>query len=82
MRIWRATLHKDIEYITDKLSKVANVEIVTNGDVLSSKMLKKLFDANAGRCLISMYDGPEQIEKIQKNYKKFQSSRRFCDLKR
>ena len=34
-------LHKDIEYITDKLSKVANVEIVTNGDVLSSKMLKK-----------------------------------------
>ena len=40
MWIWRALLHKDIEYITDKLSKVANVEIVTNGDVLSSKMLK------------------------------------------
>ena len=59
-------LHKDIEYITDKLSKVANVEIVTNGDVLSSKMLKKLFDANAGRCLISMYDGPEQIEKFKR----------------
>ena len=35
-------LHKDIGYITQKLSKVSNVEIVTNGDVLNSKMLKKL----------------------------------------
>ena len=59
-------LHKDIEYIAQKLSKVANVEIVTNGDVLSSGMLKKLYNAKAGRCLISMYDGPEQIEKFKK----------------
>lgn len=59
-------LHKDIEYITKKLSKVANVEIVTNGDVLSSEILSKLYKANAGRCLISMYDGPEQIEKFKK----------------
>ena len=58
-------LHKDIEYIIQKLSKVANVEVVTNGDVLNPKMLKKLYDANAGRCLISMYDGPEQIEKFK-----------------
>ncbi len=55
-------LHKDIEYIVKKLSKVCNVEIVTNGDVLSPKLLKKLYDAKAGRCLISMYDGPEQID--------------------
>tara|TARA_B100000579_G_C22714352_1_gene796152 strand:- start:186 stop:1091 length:906 start_codon:yes stop_codon:yes gene_type:complete len=59
-------LHKDIIYITEKLSKVANVEIVTNGDVLNPKMLKKLYDAKAGRCLISMYDGPEQIDKFKK----------------
>ena len=58
-------LHKDIEYITQKLSKVANVEIVTNGDVLIYKLLKKLYNAKAGRCLISMYDGPEQIEKFK-----------------
>ena len=58
-------LHKDIEYIIQKLSKVANVEVVTNGDVLSPKMLRKLYDAKAGRCLISMYDGPEQIEKFK-----------------
>ena len=59
-------LHKDIEYITSKLSKVANVEIVTNGDVLNPKMLKKLYNSKAGRCLISMYDGPEQIDKFKK----------------
>ncbi len=59
-------LHKDIEYITKKLSKVSNVEIVTNGDPLNSKILKKLYDSKAGRCLISMYDGPEQIEKFKK----------------
>ena len=58
-------LHKDIEYITNKLSKVSNVEVVTNGDVLSVKMLRKLYDANAGRCLVSLYDGPEQIKKFK-----------------
>ena len=57
-------LHKDIEYITMKLSKLCNVEIVTNGDVLTPKLLKKLFMAKAGRCLISMYDGIEQIDKL------------------
>ena len=55
-------LHKDIEYITNKLSKVSNVEVVTNGDVLSAKMLRKLYNANTGRCLVSLYDGPEQIK--------------------
>ena len=49
-------LHKDIEYITSKLSKVANVEIVTTGDVLNYKMLRKIYNSKAGRCLISMYD--------------------------
>ena len=71
-------LHKDIIYITEKLSKVANIEIVTNGDVLNPKMLKKLYDAKAGRCLISMYDGPEQIDKFKKNNSYIKSSRRFC----
>ena len=63
-------LHKDLEYITNKLSSVANVEIVTNGDVLTPKILRKLYDAKAGRFLISMYDGPEQIEKFKKIIKK------------
>ena len=59
-------LHKDIIYIVRKLSKVSSVEIVTNGDALTSKMLKNLHSANASRVLVSMYDGPEQIKKFKK----------------
>ena len=58
-------LHKDIEYIVEKLSNVSNVEIVTNGDPLNHKTIKKLYKANAGRLLISLYDGPEQIVKFK-----------------
>ena len=63
-------LHKDIEYIVNKLSRVADVEIVTNGDPLNHKMIKTLYNANTARLLISMYDGPEQIEKFKTMIKK------------
>ena len=53
-------LHKDISYIVKKLAKVSNVEIVTNGDVLTPKVLKELYESKAGRVLISMYDGPSK----------------------
>jgi radical SAM protein with 4Fe4S-binding SPASM domain len=53
-------LHKDIFYITKQLSKVSAVEIVTNGDVLKSELLNKLYKSNVNKVLISMYDGPEQ----------------------
>ena len=59
-------LHKDIGYIVNKLSKVSKVEIITNGDVLSPKKLQQLFFSNVSKCLVSMYDGPEQIEKFEK----------------
>ena len=59
-------LHKDINYIAQKLSKVASVEIITNGDVLSSKLLQNLYLSKASKVVISMYDGPEQIEKFTK----------------
>jgi len=58
-------LHQDIIYITNKLSKVSKVEIVTNGDVLNFKILKKLFLAGTSRVLISMYDGEHQIKKFK-----------------
>ena len=59
-------LHKDLLYITERLARVASVEIVTNGDVLTSKMLRSLYLAKASRVLISMYDGPEQVNKFKK----------------
>ena len=63
-------LHKDIGYIVKKLSMVSNVEIVTNGDVLNHKLLNKLFLSKAGRVLVSMYDGPEQVDKFKNIIKK------------
>jgi len=59
-------LHKDILQITKTLSEVSSVEIVTNGDVLTSKILYDLYTANASKVLISMYDGPGQIAEFQK----------------
>lgn len=58
-------LHKNINNIVNSLSKVSYVEIVTNGDVISSKKIKELYDNNANKVLISMYDGPEQLEKFK-----------------
>lgn len=37
------------------------LEILTNGDMLNSAILRSLFDAGLNTLLISMYDGPEQI---------------------
>ena len=58
-------LHKDITYIVKKLSNVSNVEIITNGDVLSSKRLQDLYISDVSKVLVSMYDGPHQIEKFK-----------------
>ena len=63
-------LHKDINWIVKKLSSVASVEIITNGDVLTSKKIQDLYLAGVSKVLISMYDGPEQIEKFETLTKK------------
>ncbi len=59
-------LHKDISYIVKKLSNVSKVEVITNGDVLSSKKLQDLYISDVSKVLVSMYDGPEQIDKFKK----------------
>ena len=63
-------LHKDISYIVKKLSNVSKVEIITNGDVLSAKRLQELYISNVSKVLVSMYDGPEQINKFNEMTKK------------
>ena len=63
-------LHKDIAYIVKKLSSISSVEIITNGDVLSPKNLQELYISDVSKVLVSMYDGPEQIEKFKEMTKK------------
>tara|TARA_B100000768_G_C11283429_1_gene380231 strand:+ start:2344 stop:3219 length:876 start_codon:yes stop_codon:yes gene_type:complete len=63
-------LHKDISYIVKKLSNISSVEVITNGDVLSPKRLQELYLADVSKVLVSMYDGPEQIEEFKAMTKK------------
>lgn len=59
-------LHKDINHIVKTLAEVSFVEIVTNGDTLNSRKISDLFNFNANKLLISMYDGPHQVEYFKK----------------
>ena len=63
-------LHKEVNIICKKLSKVSFVEVVTNGDTLSPKAIKNLYANNVNKLLISMYDGKHQIEKFNKMIEK------------
>ena len=75
-------LHKDIGYIVSKLSSVSKVEIITNGDVLTSKKLQELYISKLSKILVSMYDGPEQIEKFKRYGQKSKCTRRNGNIKR
>ena len=48
------------EYLVD-----SNIEMVTNGDPLNLKRLKKLFENGLNRSLISAYDGKEDADKLE-----------------
>ena len=43
----------------------SNIEMVTNGDVLNDERLIKLYESGLTKLLISIYDGPEDVEKFQ-----------------
>ena len=58
-------LHKQINDMIKILAKVSFIEVVTNGDTLNSKILD-LYNSNTNKLLISLYDGPHQVEKFKK----------------
>ena len=43
----------------------SNIEMVTNGDPLNLKRLKKLFEKGLNKILISAYDGKEESQKLE-----------------
>ena len=47
----------------------AQIEIITNGDVLNRERTKKLFESGLSTLLISVYDGPKE-EKISISFVK------------
>jgi radical SAM protein with 4Fe4S-binding SPASM domain len=44
---------------------LSNIELVTNGDPLNLKRLKKLFENGLNKILISSYDGKEESQKFE-----------------
>lgn len=45
------------------------VEVVTNGDKIKPKIINDLFSAGLTQIVVSMYDGPEQIDHFKKLFK-------------
>ena len=74
-------LHKDIYEISRKLAEVSFVEIVTNGDTLTSDVINKLYNSNVNKLLISLYDGPHQIKKFKDMTKKSEVPSNFIILR-
>ncbi len=56
-------IYKDIK-IARKYLPQAHIEIITNGDVLNSTRIKKLFESGLSQLLISVYDGDEDFKKF------------------
>ena len=59
-------LHKELLIFTNELGSLGGVEIITNGDLINHKTLIDIYNSKATRLLISLYDGPEQLEKFKK----------------
>lgn len=60
------TLHNNIYEISFKLSILGAVECITNGDTLNAKRIRKFYDSNLSKLIVSMYDGEHQIEEFRK----------------
>ncbi|NQU61380.1 MAG: SPASM domain-containing protein [Rhodospirillales bacterium] len=52
--------------LTKKILPNARIEVITNGDVLTTSVLRRLFESGISTLLISIYDGPEDADKFQK----------------
>lgn len=62
-------IHKELsKFIYELKSSLNNIiiDVVTNGDLVNVKVLKKLFDAGLDTLNISMYDGVHQIDHFTK----------------
>lgn len=64
-------LHPNIVGVVEALSAGGDcrVEIVTNGDFLGPAKIKELRGVGLSYFVVSMYDGPHQVEKFTKSFK-------------
>jgi radical SAM protein with 4Fe4S-binding SPASM domain len=57
-------MHPQIYEVISALKKGSRVEVVTNGDYLNVEVVRNAFEAGLDYMCISMYDGPNQVEKF------------------
>ena len=58
-------LNPDIQSIIRQFGKKIHTEVVTNGDPLNEKMVSGLYDSGLDMMIVSLYDGPHQIEQFK-----------------
>ncbi|EJF07769.1 radical SAM superfamily enzyme [Thiovulum sp. ES] len=78
-------LHKEIEKLISTARKNlqnCRIEIVSNGDLVTAKKLKKLYDAGLDTINISMYDGKHQIDIFENMQKESEVPKDFVVLRR
>lgn len=63
------TLHTDFESLISCFKGVCRVELVTNGDTLNKQNIIAYSDAGVDFFVISLYDGPEQVEHFESLFK-------------
>jgi len=64
-------LTKVVKNKNPQLSQLIN----TNGDCLRPKKIKELYDAGIDYMIVSLYDGPEQLEKTKKKFEGIDESK-------
>lgn len=62
-------------------SEVANTEVTTNGDPLNIRFIQSLVEAGIGKIIISLYDGPHQIDHYRNLFSQAGVSEKFYILR-
>lgn len=62
------TLCPHFEALVAAFPKHVRLELVTNGDALKPSRIRKLFDAGVNYFVVSLYDGPEQVEEFNRRF--------------
>lgn len=70
----------EIKKIVKALSRY-KTELVTNGDLLNKKVILELFSNGLSHIVVSLYDGPQQIEKFEKMFKDANVNSDFYSLR-
>ena len=61
-------LHPNIINIVKAFGVYVHTEIVTNGDKLSDAIILDLYQAGLDVLIVSLYDGPQQLEEFKKQF--------------